>query len=98
MRRVACFGPSLVKLDIRQESERHSDVLDGITRYLSLGVYNEWTEPKKIEFLTNELNNKRPLINLDTFMRSPECTDEMREILRTIQVIKDNCHADCFGE
>lgn len=29
----------MVKLDIRQESSRHSDVLDTITNYLGLGSY-----------------------------------------------------------
>lgn len=36
---VQCFGLAMVKLDIRQESSRHSDVLDTITRYLGLGSY-----------------------------------------------------------
>ncbi len=29
----------MVKLDIRQESTRHSDVIDTITQYLGLGSY-----------------------------------------------------------
>ena len=36
---VQCFGLAMVKLDIRQESSRHADVLDTITRYLGLGSY-----------------------------------------------------------
>lgn len=36
---VQCFGLGMVKLDIRQESARHSDVLDTITQYLGLGSY-----------------------------------------------------------
>ncbi len=36
---VQCFGLGMVKLDIRQESTRHSDVLDTITQYLGLGSY-----------------------------------------------------------
>ena len=29
----------MVKLDVRQESSRHADVLDTITKYLGLGSY-----------------------------------------------------------
>ena len=47
MRQVSCFGLSLVKLDIRQESERHSDVVDAITKHLGLGSYKEWSEDQK---------------------------------------------------
>ncbi|ONM54188.1 phosphoenolpyruvate carboxylase3 [Zea mays] len=34
LRQVSTFGLSLVRLDIRQESDRHTDVLDAITTYL----------------------------------------------------------------
>ncbi|KAJ0467815.1 putative phosphoenolpyruvate carboxylase [Helianthus annuus] len=39
LRQVSTFGLSLVKLDIRQESERHTDVLDAITQHLEIGSY-----------------------------------------------------------
>jgi len=44
MRQVSCFGLSLVKLDIRQESERHADVMDAITVHLGMGSYKDWSE------------------------------------------------------
>ncbi|KAF5957988.1 hypothetical protein HYC85_005213 [Camellia sinensis] len=62
IRRVATFGMNLMKLDLRQESGRHSDTLDAITRYLDMGTYSEWDEEKRLEFLTRELKGKRPLI------------------------------------
>lgn len=45
-----------------QESGRHSEALDAITRYLDMGVYSEWDEERKLEFLTRELKGKRPLV------------------------------------
>ena len=36
---MQCFGLAMVQLDIRQESTRHSDVLDAITTYLGIGSY-----------------------------------------------------------
>ena len=38
------FGLGMMKLDIRQESTRHTEVMDAITRYLGIGSYAEWGE------------------------------------------------------
>ena len=45
-----------------QESGRHTEALDAVTSYLDLGVYSEWDEEKKLDFLTRELKGKRPLV------------------------------------
>jgi phosphoenolpyruvate carboxylase len=47
MRQVSCFGLSLVKLDIRQESERHTDAIDAITTHLGIGSYRDWSEDQR---------------------------------------------------
>ncbi len=62
LRRVKCFGVHLLRLDVRQESTRHSDVLAELTNYLDLGDYNSWSEEQKQEFLYAELQSRRPLI------------------------------------
>jgi len=62
IRRLHCLGLGLTKLDIRQDSERHSQLFSELTQYLSLGDYQEWSEEKRISFLLQELTNKRPLI------------------------------------
>jgi len=61
LRRLACFGLGLVRLDIRQNAERHAQVFDALTRYYGLGSYASWSEPDKQAFLLRELNEKRPL-------------------------------------
>lgn len=65
MRRVQSFGLTLVKLDVRQESDRHSAAIAEITRYLGLGDYSAWSEEEKQNFLLRELQSKRPLISPD---------------------------------
>jgi phosphoenolpyruvate carboxylase len=55
LRRISAFDLSLLKLDIRQESTRHSEALDAITQYLGLGSYLEWDEEQRLTFLTTEL-------------------------------------------
>ncbi|MZR62370.1 phosphoenolpyruvate carboxylase [Alcanivorax sp. DP30] len=88
LRRLNCFGITLLRLDIRQESTRHSDALDAITRYLQLGSYHQWDEDQRQAFLIDELQARRPLIDA-AFRRSEECTGEVGEVLDTCAVIAE---------
>ncbi|WP_413691569.1 phosphoenolpyruvate carboxylase [Psychromonas sp. KJ10-2] len=82
LRRVNCFGVNLVKLDIRQDGERHGDTLSELTRYLGIGDYNAWSEEDKQAFLLQELNSKRPLIPT-----AWEPSAEVQEVLDTCRVV-----------
>ncbi len=82
LRRIRCFGINLVKLDIRQESSRHTDALSELTRYLGLGDYSHWNEQDKQAFLVRELSSKRPLL---PHQWSP--SDETKEVLDTCKII-----------
>jgi len=84
LRRVACFGVNLVKLDIRQDGERHGDTLSELTRYLGLGDYNAWSEADKQAFLLQELNSKRPLIPA-----SWKPSADVQEVLDTCKVVAE---------
>ena len=56
---VHIFGFSLASLDIRQESTRHSDAIQGLTTYLDLSMqYDQMSEEEKIKWLIEELNTK----------------------------------------
>jgi len=55
LRRLAAFGLTLVRLDVRQEAERHTEAVDAITRALGFGEYACWSEARRVEFLTNVL-------------------------------------------
>ncbi|RAU17778.1 phosphoenolpyruvate carboxylase [Nitrincola tibetensis] len=81
IRRVACFGLSLVKLDIRQNADRHTAVLDEITQFYDRGTYSQWTEVERQAFLIQELSSKRPLIP-----RAWQPSDEVAEVLNTCRV------------
>ncbi|OOE80405.1 phosphoenolpyruvate carboxylase [Salinivibrio sp. ML198] len=84
LRCVQCFGVHLIKLDIRQESTRHADVLSEVTRYLGMGDYAQWSEQDKQAFLTRELASKRPLLPRD-WSPSPE----VQEVIDTCRVIAE---------
>ncbi|XP_020207844.1 phosphoenolpyruvate carboxylase 4 [Cajanus cajan] len=91
IRRVATFGMVLMKLDLRQESGRHAETLDAITRYLDIGKYSEWDEEKKLDFLTKELKGKRPLVPV-----SIEVSPDVREVLDTFRTAAE-LGSDSFG-
>ena len=82
LRQVRCFGLNLVRLDIRQHSERHSDALSEITEYLGLGSYQQWSEARRRRWLLDELASRRPLVPRDW-----PASDETREVLATGAVV-----------
>ncbi len=89
IRRVACFGIELLKLDIRQESGRHREALNAITEYLKLGRYLDWDEAQRQQFLLQELNNPRPLLPRhvqDNQVDSP-FSEAVREVLATFNML-----------
>ena len=62
LRRAVTFGLFLVRLDVRQDSSRHTAAMTEITDYLGLGRYEDWSEDERIAFLMRELNSRRPLL------------------------------------
>lgn len=82
IRRVKCFGVHLLRLDVRQDSQRHADVFSELTRFLGLGDYNQWSEADKQSFLLKELSSKRPL-----FPTTWDASDDVKEVLDTCKVI-----------
>lgn len=57
------FAFCLASLDIRQESTRHSDALDELSRYLQLAVpYGEMDEAQRVAWLLSEIQTRRPLL------------------------------------
>ena len=82
LRRVSVFGVRLAPLDIRQDAARHAEAMSAITSALGLGCYGEWSEPKRLEFLSRELTGRRPLIPPGL-----ETTPEVRDVLDTFTMI-----------
>lgn len=81
IRRIHCFGISMVKLDVRQHSERHNAAMAEVTLALGLGDYEQWSEEEKQTFLISELNNNRPLLPHVTF------SDEVKEVIDTYKMV-----------
>jgi phosphoenolpyruvate carboxylase len=86
MRRISCFGMTLLKLDIRQDSSRHCQAINEITDYLGIKInglsYKDWPEVDKQQFLLEEISNLRPLIPTDF-----PASDEVQEVLDTFKLL-----------
>jgi phosphoenolpyruvate carboxylase len=83
IRKVNSFGISLVKLDIRQHSERHDSALTEVTQFLKLGTYTDWDEQERQNFLLTELNNPRPLLPKNNW------TADTQEVLDTFTMLSE---------
>tara|TARA_B100001123_G_C15342064_1_gene1035425 strand:- start:2529 stop:5189 length:2661 start_codon:yes stop_codon:yes gene_type:complete len=63
LRRAYAFGLNLAKIDIRQESSRHEKIIQSACISNNLGDYKNWTEIKKIKFLSKQFKSKKSFIN-----------------------------------
>ena len=91
LRRLAAFGLVLARLDVRQESDRHAQALDAITRALGLGGYADWDEDHRLEFLLREIDSPRPLAP-----RRLDVEPEIRDVLDTFRAIA-RIHPESLG-
>uniref|UniRef100_A0A7S4JAQ3 phosphoenolpyruvate carboxylase n=1 Tax=Odontella aurita TaxID=265563 RepID=A0A7S4JAQ3_9STRA len=90
LRRLSVFGMTLVPLDIREESTRHTLTMDALTRYLGVGSYKEWDEEARINFLQSELTNKRPMFRTrDMEQNIMGFDDDVLKTLRTFQAASE---------
>ena len=66
MRRAKCFGINLARLDVRQESSRHSQLISEFVRKKYSKNYLKMNEKEKIQFLKSQLLSKKmKLINFN---------------------------------
>ncbi|MEM8602852.1 MAG: phosphoenolpyruvate carboxylase, partial [Cyanobacteria bacterium P01_H01_bin.121] len=82
---VEVYGFTLARLDIRQESSRHSDTLNEIVEYLQIlpKPYNDLSEPEKTKWLVAELSNRRPIIPTEF-----KCSDVAIETVETFRMLR----------
>ncbi|HVY54651.1 MAG TPA: phosphoenolpyruvate carboxylase, partial [Thermodesulfobacteriota bacterium] len=83
IRQVEVFGFHMAKLDIRQNSSVHGQAVDEITERLGLPSYASMSEAEKVEWLSAEIPNPRPLVP-DWLALSKET----RELLLTFDTIR----------
>ena len=89
MRRAKCFGINLARLDIRQESSRHSQLIAEYIKRKYQQNYYKWSEKKKIKFLANQIKKKRNLLTNFEFKNKEN--KEVWSTFKTISKQPDEC-------
>ena len=90
MRRAKCFGINLARLDIRQESSRHSQLLNEFIKKKFSKNYSAWSETKKIKYLSDKIIGKNS-INKFIFKNK-----ENKEVWSTFKVLSSQ-PKECLG-
>ena len=90
MRRAKCFGINLARLDIRQESSRHSQLLAEYIKKKLNQDYSSWDENRKIKYLSTKMQNKSLLKNFQFKNK------ENKEVWSTFKVLATQ-PKECLG-
>ncbi len=61
IRRVQAFGVTMVRLDLRESSERHTRAVSAITQQLAAVRYENLTEDQRVAFLIDQLERGQPI-------------------------------------
>ena len=91
MRRAKCFGINLARLDIRQESSRHSQLIAELLNKKFKKNYLKFNEEQKINFLKSAITSKKNMINNFTFRNK-----ENKEVWSTFKVLSEE-PPECLG-
>ena len=91
MRRAKCFGINLARLDIRQESSRHRQLIAELIKKKFNKNYYNFTEEEKINFLKSKLTSTKSYINKFKFSNK-----ENNEVWSTFKVLADE-PSECLG-
>ena len=91
MRRAKCFGINLARLDIRQESSRHSQLISEFVKKRYKKNFLKFDEKQKITFFKKLILNKKKFIQ-DSILKNKE----NKEVWSTFKTLS-NEPAECLG-
>jgi len=91
IRRVRCFGISLARLDIRQESSRHEKFISEIFKSKNRINYTSLSEKDKIKLLSNSIKQKKIFVDKIIIKNK-----ENKEVWKTFKEIS-NQPQQCMG-
>jgi phosphoenolpyruvate carboxylase len=80
--RVATFGVTLARLDIRQEADRHTAAIDYLTKSWGVGAYASWDEARRLEFLCGVLTARTTPAPVP-----PTSDPQVQDVLDTFRLI-----------
>jgi phosphoenolpyruvate carboxylase len=93
LRRIATFGLTLARLDLRQESARHEEAVDWIARQRGLGPYRDAHEDARVALLLAALGSGMPPIDERELAGAPDSVHDVVETFLTAAAI----HPESLG-
>ena len=93
LRRLAVFGLTLARLDLRQEAQRHTDAIEWIAQQCGWGPYATAAEMDRESRLLRELTAGRTTIADLPIEAAP---DDVRDVLETFRTAA-HLHPDSLG-
>ena len=91
MRRAKCFGINLARLDIRQESSRHKQLISELVKAKHNKNYSNFSEKEKLNFLRLSINSKSKKIGNFQFRNK-----ENKEVWSTFKTLSEE-PPECLG-
>ena len=91
MRRAKCFGINLARLDIRQESSRHKQLISELVKAKYNKNYSNFSEKEKLNFLRLSINSKSKKIGNFQFRNK-----ENKEVWSTFKTLSEE-PPECLG-
>ena len=91
MRRAKCFGINLARLDIRQESSRHSQLISEFVKIKFKKDYAKFSEKQKLDFLKSQIKSKTNRIKNFQFKNR-----ENKEVWSTFKALSQE-PSECLG-
>ena len=91
MRQVKCFGINLAKIDIRQESSRHAQLLAEFLKRNNGSNYLAWDEDKRIKYLSNAIKTNKKTFKNFIFKKK-----ENNEVWSTFKILAEE-PPECLG-
>ena len=91
MRRAKCFGINLARLDIRQESSRHKQLISELVKAKHNKNYSNFSEKEKLNFLRLSINSKSKKIGNFQFRNK-----ENKEVWSTFKTLSKE-PPECLG-
>ena len=91
MRQVKCFGINLAKIDIRQESSRHAQLLAEYLKRNNGSNYLAWDEDKRIKYLSNAIKTNKKTFKNFIFKKK-----ENNEVWSTFKILAEE-PPECLG-
>jgi len=93
LRRVAVFGVTLARLDIRQEASRHADAVAWIARTRGWGAYGDASESDRQALLLRQLTAGERVAEP---LPLATASDEQRDVIETFQMAAQ-LHPESLG-